>query len=97
MYLSYYKLNKKPFDISPNPEFLWLGEKHKEGLATLKYGILENKGFSFLAIKALNSNWPTKKVLISTLPPRSMLDSRRISSKSALDNRWDSSIIISTR
>jgi general secretion pathway protein A len=45
MYLSYYKLNKKPFDISPNPEFLWLGEKHQEGLATLKYGILENKGF----------------------------------------------------
>ena len=36
---------KKPFDISPNPEFLWLGEKHREGLATLKYGILENKGF----------------------------------------------------
>ena len=45
MYLSHYKLDKKPFDISPNPEFLWLGEKHREGLATLKYGILENKGF----------------------------------------------------
>jgi len=45
MYLSHYKLNKKPFDISPNPEFLWLGEKHKEGLATLQYGILQNKGF----------------------------------------------------
>jgi general secretion pathway protein A len=45
MYLSYYNLVKKPFDISPNPEFLWLGEKHREGLAILKYGILENKGF----------------------------------------------------
>jgi general secretion pathway protein A len=45
MYLSYYHLVKKPFDISPNPEFLWLGEKHREGLATLKYGILQNKGF----------------------------------------------------
>ena len=45
MYLSYYQLHKKPFDISPDPAFLWLGEKHQEGLATLKYGILENKGF----------------------------------------------------
>ncbi len=45
MYLAHYGLTKKPFDISPNPEFLWLGEKHREGLAILKYGILENKGF----------------------------------------------------
>jgi general secretion pathway protein A len=45
MYLSHYKLDKNPFDISPNPEFLWFGEKHKEGLATLEYGILQNKGY----------------------------------------------------
>jgi len=45
MYLAHFDLKKKPFDISPNPEFLWLGEKHREGLAILKYGILENKGF----------------------------------------------------
>jgi general secretion pathway protein A len=45
MYLTHFGLQKKPFDISPNPEFLWLGEKHREGLAILKYGILENKGF----------------------------------------------------
>jgi general secretion pathway protein A len=45
VYLSHYKLKKKPFDISPDPDFLWLGEKHQEGLATLKYGILQNKGF----------------------------------------------------
>jgi general secretion pathway protein A len=45
MYLAHYGLRKKPFDISPDPDFLWLGEKHTEGLAILKYGILENKGF----------------------------------------------------
>jgi len=45
MYLSHYGLKRKPFEISPDPDFLWLGEKHREGLATLKYGILENKGF----------------------------------------------------
>ena len=77
MYLSYYKLNKKPFDISPNPEFLWLGEKHKEGLATLKYGILENKGFLMIIgdvgtgktalIRAIE-NEIQAKIIVVTIP-----------------------------
>ena len=45
MYLKHYNLTLKPFEISPDPQFLWLGEKHKEALAAMKYGILDNKGF----------------------------------------------------
>ena len=45
MYLKHYNLTLKPFEISPDPKFLWLGEKHNEALAALKYGILNNKGF----------------------------------------------------
>ncbi|MBU1194658.1 MAG: AAA family ATPase [Proteobacteria bacterium] len=48
MYTSFYKFNAKPFQISSDPDFLWLGEKHKEALATLKYGVLDNKGFLLL-------------------------------------------------
>jgi general secretion pathway protein A len=48
MYLSYYGLKEKPFQITADPAFLWLGEKHQEALSTLKYGILENKGFVLL-------------------------------------------------
>jgi general secretion pathway protein A len=48
MYLSHYNLSKIPFSISPDPNFLWLNEKHSEALATLKYGIFENKGFLVL-------------------------------------------------
>lgn len=48
MYLSYYELKEKPFSISTNPKFLWLGEKHKEALSVLKYGVLDNKGFLLL-------------------------------------------------
>ena len=44
MYLSYYNLKVKPFQMSTDPAFLWLGEKHREALAILKYAILENKG-----------------------------------------------------
>jgi len=45
MYKSFYNLKSKPFQISTDPKFLWLGEKHREALATLKYGVLDNKGF----------------------------------------------------
>jgi type II secretory pathway predicted ATPase ExeA len=44
MYLSHYNLESKPFQMSTDPDFLWLGEKHKEALATLKYAVAENKG-----------------------------------------------------
>jgi general secretion pathway protein A len=48
MYLAHYNLREKPFNISPDSRFLWLSEKHKEALATLKYGVMENKGFLVL-------------------------------------------------
>lgn len=48
MYLTYYNLNAKPFQIASDPQFLWPGEKHKEALAVLKYGILDNRGFLML-------------------------------------------------
>jgi general secretion pathway protein A len=48
MYETYYNLKAMPFQITTDPKFLWLGEKHSEALAALKYGILENKGFLLL-------------------------------------------------
>lgn len=48
MYRAFFNLQSKPFEITTDPLFLWLGEKYKEALATLRYGILENKGFLLL-------------------------------------------------
>jgi general secretion pathway protein A len=48
MYLSHYNLVEKPFQISTDPKFLWLGEKHREALAVLKYSIINNQGFVLL-------------------------------------------------
>jgi len=39
----------KPFEINTDPKFLWVGEKHQEALAALKYGIMSNKGFVVLS------------------------------------------------
>ena len=48
MYLDHYGLDRKPFDFSPDPSFLWMSEKHKEALAHLKYGIIDDQGFRVL-------------------------------------------------
>jgi general secretion pathway protein A len=49
MYLSHFNLKIKPFRISPDPKFLWLGETHKEALSMLKYGIHDDCGFLLLS------------------------------------------------
>jgi general secretion pathway protein A len=48
VYESFYNLDEKPFNLTPSPRFLYLGEKHKEALAMLKYGVMERKGFILL-------------------------------------------------
>jgi len=48
MYQEYFGLAEKPFSETPNPKFLYLSAKHREGLAHLEYNILDGKGFTVL-------------------------------------------------
>lgn len=48
MYLTHFGLREKPFELNPDPRFFWMGEAHKEALATLEYGLQENRGFLLL-------------------------------------------------
>lgn len=45
MYLEYYGLTEPPFDITPNPRFLFFSARHREAFNHLLYGIRERKGF----------------------------------------------------
>jgi general secretion pathway protein A len=45
VYLEYYGLTEPPFDITPNPRFLFFSAKHREAFNHLMYGIRERKGF----------------------------------------------------
>ncbi len=45
MYLEYYGLTEPPFDITPNPRFLFYSAKHREAFNHVLYGIRERKGF----------------------------------------------------
>ena len=48
MYQSFYGLKEMPFNITPDPNFLYLSPTHQEALQHLKYGIAEKKGFIVL-------------------------------------------------
>lgn len=48
MYTEFYNLKEKPFNLTPSPRFLYLGEGHREALNLLKYGVMERKGFILL-------------------------------------------------
>jgi general secretion pathway protein A len=70
MYKTFYNLNRKPFEIIPDPSFYWVGDNQKEVLSLLRYGILDNKGFLLLTgdfgvgktslIKALTKSFDTE-------------------------------------
>jgi general secretion pathway protein A len=52
MYESYYGLQERPFDLSPNPRFLFLSKKHNEALAHLRYGLGGHPGITVLVGEA---------------------------------------------
>jgi general secretion pathway protein A len=45
VYVEYYGLTASPFDLTPNPRFLFYSPQHREALNHLLYGIRERKGF----------------------------------------------------
>ena len=45
VYLAYYGLTEPPFDITPNPRFLFFSPKHREAFNHLLYGVRARKGF----------------------------------------------------
>ena len=48
MYKSFYNLKRNPFEITPDPSFLFPTKKHNEALASLYYGVRRHKGFVVL-------------------------------------------------
>src|SRR5690242_6840359 len=70
MYIAFFRLAKKPFNMTPDPAFLYLTAQHREALAGLTYAILEHKGFLALsgmagAGKTTLLAWVLKKLPVS--------------------------------
>ena len=48
MYQEFFGLHDKPFELTSDSRSLFLSETHRQGLATLKYGVVSNSGFLLL-------------------------------------------------
>jgi general secretion pathway protein A len=48
MYKAFFGLNSTPFNLSPDPSFLYRSTQHEEALASLIYGVQSRKGFIVL-------------------------------------------------
>ena len=48
MYKAFYGLKRNPFEITPDPSFLFPTGRHNEALASLYYGVRRHKGFVVL-------------------------------------------------
>ena len=48
MYLKHFGLDEKPFSITPDPDYLYMSEKHSQALATLEYGVFEQSGITVI-------------------------------------------------
>jgi general secretion pathway protein A len=48
MYESFFGLRERPFDLAPNPKYLYLAGRHREALSHLRYGLTTPRGFTLL-------------------------------------------------
>jgi general secretion pathway protein A len=48
VYTSFFGLREKPFELTPDPRFLFLGRQHKEALSRMIYGVRNRKGLIVL-------------------------------------------------
>ena len=67
MYRKFYGFKERPFEITPDPNFVYLSEIHQEALAHLTYAIREGKGFSVITGEAGTGKTTLVHVLLSKL------------------------------
>lgn len=72
IYNAYFGFTENPFNISPDPEFLYRSPQHEEALANLTYGVRSRKGFIVLTGEVGTG----KTTMLECL--RDFLDSQRI-------------------
>jgi len=73
MYESYFHLREKPFDILPNPTYLYLSKTHKQALTYVKYGLKERLGFVLLTGEVGSGKTTIIRELIRTMSPEMTL------------------------
>ena len=75
MYIEFFGLQALPFNLTPDPAFLFLPPKHREALNGLSYAIVERKGFVVLTGDAGTGKTTLLNAVLSHLPETRVLTS----------------------
>ncbi len=71
MYCTYFGLKERPFTLTPNPDFIFLGKAHQEAFAHLLYGIDQKAGFIALTGEVGAGKTTVIRTLLTRLTPES--------------------------
>ncbi len=67
MYKKHFGFTSKPFNLTPDPDTIFMSETHQEGLAILTYGVKSNKGFLVLTGDVGTGKTTLLQKLVTTL------------------------------
>ena len=70
MYCEFYGFREKPFNITPNPRFMFLSKNHREAFAHLLYGIDNHGGFIELTGEVGTGKTTVLRTLLEQLDER---------------------------
>jgi general secretion pathway protein A len=68
MYESFYGLKEKPFNLLPDPEYLYMSQGHENAFTHLEYAISENKGFVVITGEIGSGKTTLTRYLLNQLP-----------------------------
>jgi len=69
MYTAHYGLRERPFNLTPDPRFLFLSTSHREALAHVLYGIDQGEGFIAVTGEVGTGKTTLCRTLIERLAP----------------------------
>lgn len=71
MYKDYFGLKEDPFSIAPDPQFLYMSDRHREALAHLIYGMKADSGFVLLTGEVGTGKTTVCRCLLGQIPENS--------------------------
>jgi len=67
-YLDYFGFSEAPFSIAPNPDYLYMSDRHREALAHLLYGVNTDGGFVLISGEVGTGKTTLCRHLVGQLP-----------------------------